>query len=28
MCFITDKRKDILVPVALHFALNFLQEVL
>ena len=28
MCFITYKRKDILIPVALHFALNFVQEVL
>ena len=28
MCFITYKRKDILIPAALHFALNFVQEVL
>ncbi len=28
MCFITYKRKDILMPTALHFALNFVQEVL
>ncbi|MGI6462053.1 MAG: CPBP family intramembrane glutamic endopeptidase [Candidatus Scatomorpha sp.] len=28
MCFITYKRKDILIPTALHFALNFVQEVL
>lgn len=28
MCFITYKRKDILIPTALHFALDFVQAVL
>lgn len=28
MCFITKKTGDIIIPVSLHFALNFIQEVL
>ncbi len=28
MCFITYKRKDILIPTALHFAIDFVQAVL
>lgn len=28
MCFIIYKRKDILIPTALHFALDFVQAVL
>jgi len=28
MCFITYKRKDILVPTALHFAIDFVQAVM
>ncbi len=28
MCFITYKRKDVTIPIALHYAINFLQNVL
>jgi membrane protease YdiL (CAAX protease family) len=28
MCFITYKRKDITIPVALHFAIDYIQAVL
>lgn len=28
MCFITYKRKDILIPVSLHFAIDFVQALL
>lgn len=28
MCFVTYKRKDILIPVSLHFAIDFVQAIL
>lgn len=28
MCFITYKRKDIMIPIALHFAVDYIQAVL
>lgn len=28
LCFITAKRKDITIPIALHFALDYIQDIL
>ena len=28
LCYVTSKRKDVLIPIALHFALNYVQALL